>query len=295
LKFGEAPAPSSLTLGDLVVSGGSAGGLVQLDATTYAVAVTPNANSTGTMTVAIGAGSFTDLAGNISTGSASQSQAFDTRGPTLSITDNRPAALTNVATTFSFTLSQTPGSNGFDASDIAVSGGTAGAFTRIDATHYSLLVTPTANVNAGTMTVNVGGAFNNAVGAPSGAASASQSYDTLAPTETLGSFSILQTPGNTAIAYNGTTTDSTPQVTLNLNSVLASGDVMSILRSTDGGAATVVSSLTAGSSSRSFTDSLVVTTHHNYVYTAQIVDAVGNVAVLDLNGAVAGSSYLIHT
>lgn len=68
------------------------------------------------------------------------------------------------------------------ASDVLVSGGTAGAFTAAGASVYTLVVTPTADVPSGLITVQVSaGAAIDAAGASSPAASATQAYDTLAP------------------------------------------------------------------------------------------------------------------
>jgi len=70
---------SSFTAGDISVSGGTAGTLTRVDATSYRLAVTPPANTTGVLGVSVAAGRFSDLSGNASTAAASASQSFDTR------------------------------------------------------------------------------------------------------------------------------------------------------------------------------------------------------------------------
>ncbi len=73
---------------------------------------------------------------------------------------------------------------GFDASDVTVTGGTKGTFTAVNATTYTLEVTPTANTQAGSIGVSVGAAAaaDAAGNASTSAAAAAQAYDTKAPT-----------------------------------------------------------------------------------------------------------------
>ncbi|MBQ0931750.1 Ig-like domain-containing protein [Ideonella alba] len=70
---------SSFTAGDITVTGGTAGTLQRVDATTARLAVTPPTNASGVMSVSVAAGRFSDLSGNANTAAASASQSFDTR------------------------------------------------------------------------------------------------------------------------------------------------------------------------------------------------------------------------
>ena len=67
----------------------------------------------------------------------------------------------------------------FTADDIAVAGGTAGAFTRVSGTLATLVVTPPANAT-GTITVSVaaGKFYDAAYNANTASAAAEQAYDT---------------------------------------------------------------------------------------------------------------------
>jgi hypothetical protein len=62
---------------DIVVSGGTPSGFTRVPGGTQAtLVVTPTANASGTMTVSVAAGSFTDIAGNASTAAASASKDY---------------------------------------------------------------------------------------------------------------------------------------------------------------------------------------------------------------------------
>lgn len=65
----------SFDSGDISVSGGSKGTLTKVNNTTYTLVVTP-AGASGTISVSVAAGSFSDRAGNVNAASASAQQAF---------------------------------------------------------------------------------------------------------------------------------------------------------------------------------------------------------------------------
>jgi hypothetical protein len=109
-------------------------------------------------------------------GSPPQGAGPDTTAPTVSIANDVSAPTANGPVTFSFVFSEDVGVS-FDASDVTVTGGSAGTFTRVDGRQATLVVTPTAGV-AGTMSVNVAaGRFTDIAGnANTVAASASKNY-----------------------------------------------------------------------------------------------------------------------
>jgi hypothetical protein len=61
---------------DILVSGGTGGPFTRVDGRQATLVVTPTPGVAGTMTVSVGPGSFTDIAGNANTDSASASQDF---------------------------------------------------------------------------------------------------------------------------------------------------------------------------------------------------------------------------
>ena len=124
----------------------------------------------------------------------------DTVAPTVVITDSEAGATATGAVTFTFTFSEDVGTS-FTAEDLVVSGGTAGTFTKVDAMHYTLVVTPTATT-AGTISVSVAAAkFKDiALNDNTAGADSQQAYDTR-PAETgtvLASFD-----ESTALAFLG--------------------------------------------------------------------------------------------
>jgi hypothetical protein len=100
----------------------------------------------------------------------------DTTPPTVTIASDVSAPTASGPVTFTFVFSEDVGIS-FEASDIVVTGGTAGAFTRIGGTQATLVVTPTPGVT-GTMTVSVAaGTFTDIAGnANTAGASASKPY-----------------------------------------------------------------------------------------------------------------------
>ena len=104
----------------------------------------------------------------------------DTVAPTLAISSSAAGTTATGAVTFTFTFSEDVGTS-FTAEDVVVTGGTpAGTVTKVDATHYTLVVTPTANAS-GTVAVSVAAAkFKDiANNANSATAALDQAYNTV--------------------------------------------------------------------------------------------------------------------
>lgn len=97
--------------------------------------------------------------------------------PTVAITSGTTGTATGPVT-FTFTFSTDVGTS-FIAGDVTVTGGTAGALNRTNATTYTMVVTPNANAT-GTITVSVAaGAFTSLGGtANTAAASLDKAYNT---------------------------------------------------------------------------------------------------------------------
>ncbi len=105
----------------------------------------------------------------------------DTTAPTVSITSNAGVATATGPVTFTFTFSEDVGTS-FTLADITVAGGTAGQLTKVDATHYTLVVTPPAN-SSGTINVDVAASvYTDAAGNGGAVAqSALHAYSTAVP------------------------------------------------------------------------------------------------------------------
>jgi hypothetical protein len=107
----------------------------------------------------------------------------DAIAPTVAITDNNPGIATGDVT-FAFAFSESVG-NTFTADDVVVTSGTKGAFARQDATHATLVVSPTANAT-GVIDLSVAaGSFSDAAGnSNTVSASVQQEFDTVLPPPT---------------------------------------------------------------------------------------------------------------
>ncbi len=103
----------------------------------------------------------------------------DTTAPTLAITDSVAATNATGPVTFTFTFSEDVGTS-FTSADVVVTGATAGALTKVDATHYTMVVTPPVN-STGTMNVTVAiGTFSDlASNLNTAASSGSQAFNTV--------------------------------------------------------------------------------------------------------------------
>ena len=109
----------------------------------------------------------------------------ETQAPTINIASNVLGTAVG-AVTFTFTFSEDVGSS-FTASDVTVSNGTPGSFTKLDALQYTLVVNPAANA-AGTLAVGIAdGAYSDLVGNTGAGTSRTQAFDTLPPTVTIAS------------------------------------------------------------------------------------------------------------
>ncbi|MEA2049171.1 MAG: Ig-like domain-containing protein, partial [Campylobacterota bacterium] len=106
--------------------------------------------------------------------------------PSVEISDDIGDATTNSDVTFTFTWSEAV--TGFNTDDVAITGGTKGTFTATSATEYTLVVTPTANTNAGTITADIAASAATSESTTednTATANATQDFDTLAPTVTI--------------------------------------------------------------------------------------------------------------
>ena len=169
---------SSFTADDISVTNGTKGAFTKVSATQYTLVVTPPPSTAGSIGVAIAAGSYADLVGNNGL-AGSGSQAFDTLPPAVSVTSSAAGSTASGDVTLSFSFTKDVGTS-FDAADISVTGGTKGAFTRVDGTRATLVVKPDANA-AGSLAIGVAaGSFADAAGRTNAAAaSLTQAYNTL--------------------------------------------------------------------------------------------------------------------
>ena len=196
----KALSAASFTSADVTITPASGTvGTISGSGTTYTAVYTPPASGTGTVTIGVTTGSFTDTFGN----------ANNTTNGTVAITYGTPAPsnpsmsisrsgtgtlLVGGTSTITFTSSETPSSsttngNNFVSGDVTVIGGAISALVATaDPKIFTATFTPTANTNLSNATLSV--AANRYVGATTGLSNTVSNtltipYDTLRPTATL--------------------------------------------------------------------------------------------------------------
>lgn len=281
---------SDFTAEEVSVTGGSRGALTALPGDLgFTMTVVPTAGvQNGTIAIELLAGAFTDVAGNALAIDGRATQAFDTARPTVTITDDA-ATVVNRPVVFRFVFSEPV--TGFAANDVTVTGGTRGALiTDRDGSGFTMTVAPATGVAVGEIGVSVRtGAVTDTAGNTNPASLRQvQAFDVQPPTQRLASFSVAddQPPRLGNLVSGETTNDTRPRVTLTLDGLLGSGEVLALRR--DG--ATVATA--DRGQAISFVDGPLTGGGSRYVYTASITDAAGNVSMLDLNGQATGRGFM---
>jgi large repetitive protein len=183
--FSEDPG-TTFSSGDVTLAGGTLGAISGTGLTRNAV-FTPDANvNSGTASITVAHGTYTDAAGNDGGAAATPSLTFDTLAPTLAITSDVATLKAGETATITFTFSEDPGATfAWDGTsgDVTVSGGTLSAITGTGLTRTAIF-TPDANTNAGTAAITVAPGTYMDAASNGGAAAATPSlhFDTLAPT-----------------------------------------------------------------------------------------------------------------
>ncbi|GAA4102880.1 MBG domain-containing protein [Mucilaginibacter panaciglaebae] len=190
------------SLGDVTVSGGTLSATSGTGLTRTAV-FTPSTNTnSGTASITVSAGAYTDAAGNDGEAGTTPSLNFDTKVPTLAITSNKSALKAGETATITFTFSEDPGATfTWDGSsgDVTVSGGTLAAISGTGLTRTAVF-TPSTNTNSGTASITVSaGAYTDAAGNDGGAGTTpSLNFDTKVPTLAITSNKSALKAGETA-------------------------------------------------------------------------------------------------
>ena len=182
-SFSEDPGSSFVwdgTTGDVVVSGGTLSAISGSGLSRTAT-FTPTAGSSGTASITVAAGSYTDAAGNPGGVGTTPALSYDTLAPTLAITSSSAALIAGQTATITFSFSEDPGSsfswNG-TTGDVVVSGGILSAIRGSGLTRTATF-TPTAG-SSGTASITVAaGSYTDAAGNPGGVGTTpALSYDT---------------------------------------------------------------------------------------------------------------------
>ena len=214
---------SSFTADDVAVTGGTLSGFAGAS-TIYTATFTPAASFTGSGTIGVAAGAFTDAAGNPSTaGTVSSLLAIDTVLPSVVIATSRPVLRSLRTATLTFTLSEP--SSTFTAADVVVTGGTLSDFTGSGTTYTAIFTPPANTTGTGTVTI-AAGTFTDVAGNPNlaGALSPPMIIDTVVPTISIAASRTTLKAGETAtISF----VLSKPSTTFTADDVVVTGGVLS--------------------------------------------------------------------
>ena len=167
---------------DITVSGGTLSGLTTTGLLTRTAIFTPTTGlGSGAASITVASGKYTDAAGNTGGAGTTPSITIDTLAPTVAITSDKSALKIGETATITFTFSENPLAT-FDASDIAVSGGTLSGLTASGLVRTATF-TPTAGLVSGAASITVAsGNYTDAAGNTGGAGTTpSITIDTLAP------------------------------------------------------------------------------------------------------------------
>ena len=178
-------APVDFTAADITAVGGTVTGLiVTADPLVYTATFTANDGFSGTGSVSVTAGSYTDATGNPGTG-GSDNVPIDTLNPTVTVDIVDPTLSdSDNSSVVTFTFCEAPVD--FTAADITAVGGTVtGLIVTADPLVYTATFTATDGFS-GTGSVSVtAGSYTDATGNPGTGGSDNVPIDTLNPTVTV--------------------------------------------------------------------------------------------------------------
>lgn len=160
----------------------------------YTVAVAPDTDAAGQLSLTLNAGAVVDSAGNTNGQTAAADQPFNTRAPTVTITDNVPGTANLATGAIAYTLNFSRAVTGLAVDDFTVINGTVTGVSG-SGSQYTVTVAPNANAEGSVSFALKAGAvadLDGALNAFTGAAA--QPFDTRSPTATITD----NTPGSTS-------------------------------------------------------------------------------------------------
>ncbi|MBF0312019.1 MAG: hypothetical protein HQK52_01315 [Oligoflexia bacterium] len=176
------------TLGDIVVTNGSAGNFQTVSISSYTIDVTPSGE--GAVTVSIAGSVAQDAAGNNNTASNVLSRIYDITSPTVVVASIAPIN-TNVSP-IPVTINFSENVSGFVVGDISVTNGNAGNFLSISSSSYTVDITPSGE-GAVTVSVLAGLAQDDATNGNLISNVLSRTYDITSPTVAVASTEAART------------------------------------------------------------------------------------------------------
>lgn len=168
-------------IADITVTNGSASAFMAISDSEYAALITPV--SEGDVTVELAENLSSDAAQNGNVASNKLIRAYDITHPVLSITS--PAA-ENINGAFTITVAFTENITGFVLSDVNVTNGIASLFTVVDASTFTVLITPSSDGEV-TISVPLNATADGAANGSEASAVFTRNYDAAKPAVTLSS------------------------------------------------------------------------------------------------------------
>jgi hypothetical protein len=253
ITFTLSEASNTFNNQSILVTGGNLGQLsANAAGTVYTAVYTPNQGYSGAGSVRVASSAFYDWAHNENADGTDTDNTvaltIQNEPITLAITSDKTELHAGDTATLTFAFSSAP--TGFAADDITVAGGTLGALTPVDSTHYTATFTPTASAASGTASISVAaGTYTGASGNLGEVGKAVEiSFDTLAPTlKTLNpddngylaagnalvaTFSEVVSAGTGSIRLVDDTASSTTTYAITDSAIVISGDKLTLTPST---------------------------------------------------------------
>ncbi|QNX30990.1 type I secretion C-terminal target domain-containing protein [Acinetobacter seifertii] len=214
---------------DVAVAGGTLTGLTTTDGVTWTATFTQNGTATPP-SLSVANGTYTDLAGNPGSGASLAGLTADITPPTLAISASDLNLAAGESTTVTFTFSEAV--TGFDATDVAVAGGTLTGLTTTDGVTWTATFTQDGTATPPSLSV-ANGTYTDLAGNPgSGASLAGLTADITPPTLAISASDLNLAAGETTTV---TFTFSEPVTGFDATDVAVAGGTLAGLASTDGG------------------------------------------------------------
>ncbi|QNW98816.1 BapA prefix-like domain-containing protein [Acinetobacter seifertii] len=214
---------------DVAVVGGTLTGLTTTDGVTWTATFTQDGTATPP-SLSVANGTYTDLAGNPGSGASLAGLTADITPPTLAISASDLNLAAGESTTVTFTFSEAV--TGFDATDVAVAGGTLTGLTTTDGVTWTATFTQDGTATPPSLSV-ANGTYTDLAGNPgSGASLAGLTADITPPTLAISASDLNLAAGETTTV---TFTFSEPVTGFDATDVTLAGGTLAGLASTDGG------------------------------------------------------------
>ncbi|QNX02535.1 BapA prefix-like domain-containing protein [Acinetobacter seifertii] len=214
---------------DVAVAGGTLIGLATTDGVTWTATFTQDGTATPP-SLSVANGTYTDLAGNPGSGASLAGLTADITPPTLAISASDLNLAAGESTTVTFTFSEAV--TGFDATDVAVAGGTLTGLATTDGVTWTATFTQDGTATPPSLSV-ANGTYTDLAGNPgSGASLAGLTADITPPTLAISASDLNLAAGETTTV---TFTFSEAVTGFDATDVTLAGGTLAGLASTDGG------------------------------------------------------------